>query len=479
MLSRPHFSHLDISISGCAKKSTQHCGLYYIYTMKGSVAVAKEADAKKGVSPTKSGDRSIQRLRDEPERQLGSLRGAIDNIRRDGGTPSVDSIAAELSGMHTAQRASVLLALQRTHGNRYVQRVVAGVQAKLKVGQPGDIYEQEADRVAEQVMRMPEPEVQRQPEEEENKEKETIQTKPIADQITPMVQRQIEEEEEKKEERGEEEKVLVMTKSLSGAAPQISDDFEEGLSRTKGLGGPLPADTRTFMEERFGADFSAVGIHTDSETSLMARALNAEAFTHGRDIYFGAGKYSPGTLAGKRLLAHELTHVMQQTGKVNAHHEINHGVQQNMFKLQLEEGAAATTHSDIFCPENDASDASSANFSLGKFRCHDGTDVPEKFRGNVQQVMNNLEVLRTELENNSITINSGYRTPAYNQSIRGASQSRHMCGQAADIRVSDHTPTEVADTIETLITSRRMRQGGLGRYSSFVHYDVRGTRARW
>ena len=160
-------------------------------------------------------------------------------------------------------------------------------------------------------------------------------------------------------------------------------------------------------------------------------------------------------------------------------HEINHGVQQNMFKLQLEEGAAATTHSDTFCPENDASDASSANFSLGEFRSHDGTDVPRKFRGNVQQVMNNLEVLRTELENNSITINSGYRTPAYNQSIGGASQSRHMCGQAADIRVSDHTPTQVADAIETLITSGRMRQGGLGRYSSFVQYDVRGTRARW
>ena len=440
--------------------------------MRESVAVAKEADVKKGVSPTRS-DNSIHRVKNEPERQLGSLRSVIDNIRSDGGTPSVDSIATQLSGMHSIQRAPALLALQRTHGNRYVQRVVAGIQAKLKVGQPGDIYEQEANRVADEVMRMPEPE------EEENKEKETIQTKPIADQITPVVQRQIEEEEEKKEERGEEEKVLVMTKSLSGEAPQISDDFEEGLSRTKGLGGPLPADTRIFMEERFGADFSAVGIHTDSETSLMARALNAEAFTHGRDIYFGAGKYSPGTLAGKRLLAHELTHVMQQTGKVNVPHEINHGVPQNMFKLQLEEGAAATTHSDTFCPENNASDASSANFSLGEFRCHDGTNVPEKFRGNVQQVMNNLEVLRTELENNSITINSGYRTPAYNQSIGGASQSRHMCGQAADIRVSDHTPTGVADTIETLITSRRMRQGGLGRYSSFVHYDVRGTRARW
>jgi hypothetical protein len=101
--------------------------------MKESVAVAKEADAKKGVSPTRS-DNSILRLRDEPERQLGSLRGVIGNIRRDGGTPSVESIATELGNMHTAQRAPALLALQQTHGNRYVQRIVAGIQAKLKVG---------------------------------------------------------------------------------------------------------------------------------------------------------------------------------------------------------------------------------------------------------------------------------------------------------------------------------------------------------
>lgn len=116
--------------------------------MKASVAVAKEVDAKKGVSPTKT-DNSILRLRDEPEMQLGSLRSVIGNITRNGGTPSVESIATDLSGMHTAQRAPALLALQQTHGNRYVQRVVTGIQAKLVVGQPRGIYEQEVDRVAE------------------------------------------------------------------------------------------------------------------------------------------------------------------------------------------------------------------------------------------------------------------------------------------------------------------------------------------
>ena len=90
--------------------------------MKESVAIAKEANTKKEYLPTRSGN-SIHRVRNEPERQISSLRRVIGNIRRDGSTPSVDSIATELSSMPVAQRASVLLALQRTHGNRYVQRV--------------------------------------------------------------------------------------------------------------------------------------------------------------------------------------------------------------------------------------------------------------------------------------------------------------------------------------------------------------------
>ena len=81
--------------------------------------------------------------------QLGSLRGVIDTIRCEGGKPSAESIATHLSSTSSAQHAPVLLALQQTHDNRYVQRVVTGIQAKLVVGQPSDIYEQEVDQVAE------------------------------------------------------------------------------------------------------------------------------------------------------------------------------------------------------------------------------------------------------------------------------------------------------------------------------------------
>ncbi|RLB60373.1 MAG: hypothetical protein DRG80_05420 [Deltaproteobacteria bacterium] len=70
------------------------------------------------------------------------------------------------------------------------------------------------------------------------------------------------------------------------------------------------------MEERFGVDFSNVRIHADSEAACMARVLNAEAFTYGRDIYFGEGRYKPNTLTGKWLLANELVHVVQQSKKI-------------------------------------------------------------------------------------------------------------------------------------------------------------------
>ncbi len=250
--------------------------------MKESVAIAKEVDAKKDFSPARS-DKSVHRIRNEPERQFGSLRSVINNIRSDGGTPSVNSIATELSKMPAAdQRASVLLALQRTHGNRYVQQVVAGIQAKLKVGQPGDVYEQEADRIAEEVMRMPEPEVKRQAEEEK-------------------------EEEEKKEEEE-----ILQAKKFPGQTPEGTPDLESFIQSMRSSGQSLSESVRDFFEPRFGYDLSQVRVHTDSRAAEAASAVNASAFTVGRDIVFGDGQYAPEMNSGKQLLAHELTHVLQQ-----------------------------------------------------------------------------------------------------------------------------------------------------------------------
>lgn len=203
--------------------------------------------------------------------------------------------------MNESHKVQSLLRLQRKYGNRFVQRVIAQhvIQTKLTIGQPGDIYEKEADGVAEQVMRMSEPQIQRQPEEEE--EEELIQTKSVFGQITSLVQKQVEEEEEE-----------LQAKYLSGRISEVTPNLEKRVNAIKGGGQPLPESVRAFSEPRFGYDFSKVRIYTDSQASEVARLLNARAFTLGRDIVFGTGQYSPDTTEGKRLLAHELTHVVQQ-----------------------------------------------------------------------------------------------------------------------------------------------------------------------
>ena len=240
--------------------------------MNESVAVTKVADTQKDSSPTKS-DNSSHRAQNEPEMQLGSLRGVINTIRLDGGTPSVDSIATQLSGMTSTGRASVLQALQQTHGNLYVQQVVLGVQAKLMVGQPNDRYEQEADRVADMVMRMSE----------------------------PQVQRQLEEEEE-----------FVQTKGHIGQTPEVTPAIEYRIQTLRDGGQPLRESVRAFFEPRFGFDFSQIRLHTGTRATNAARELNAQAFTIGQDIYFDDSYYQPNTKQGQQLLAHELTHTIQQ-----------------------------------------------------------------------------------------------------------------------------------------------------------------------
>jgi hypothetical protein len=253
--------------------------------------------------------------------------------------------------------------LQRTIGNQAVQRLLKSgtLQAKLEIGKAGDKYEKEADRVADIVMRMPKPVypvsgekegIRRQPEEEEE-----LQAKPIAEQITPLVQRQEEEPEEEEEEpvqtkpaddvvlqrqeeepeeeeepiqtkpvaegitpevqrqeeepEEEEEEESIQTKS-NGSIAKINPGIESSINSIKESGQPLSKSARNYFEPRFGYDFSGVRVHTDNKASETAKSINAKAFTKGRNIVFGAGQYAPETNKGKTLLAHELTHVVQQ-----------------------------------------------------------------------------------------------------------------------------------------------------------------------
>ncbi|MCB9301682.1 MAG: DUF4157 domain-containing protein [Lewinellaceae bacterium] len=103
-------------------------------------------------------------------------------------------------------------------------------------------------------------------------------------------------------------------KDPESTAQTESPGLEGRLSDSKGGGSPLPEDTRESMGSAMGADFTGVRVHTDSEAAQMSQDLGAQAFTHGSDIYFNEGKYDPGSSAGQHLLAHELTHTMQQGG---------------------------------------------------------------------------------------------------------------------------------------------------------------------
>jgi len=118
------------------------------------------------------------------------------------------------------------------------------------------------------------------------------------------------------------------------------------------------------------------------------------------------------------------------------------------------------------------------DFKLEEFNCKDGGAIPNNAILNIIELARNLQVLRDAI-NKPITITSGYRSPKYNEKIGGAKDSQHMKGTAADIQVKGMTPKEVAKVIEGLILSGKMKQGGLGIYPNWIHYDHRGTKARW
>jgi len=185
--------------------------------------------------------------------------------------------------------------------NRFSQFTAPLIQTKLSIGAPNDKYEQEADRVADQVMRMP-------------------VSGAIHTQSPPQIQRMCsgcEEELQRQTIDEEEEEELIQTKSNSGSSPQLNSQSASGIQNIRGGGQPLNQSVRFFMESRFSKDFSQVRIHADSNASSLASSINARAFAYGHNIVFGAGEYQPETSAGRRLLAHELTHVVQQTGREN------------------------------------------------------------------------------------------------------------------------------------------------------------------
>src|SRR5210317_2039920 len=118
------------------------------------------------------------------------------------------------------------------------------------------------------------------------------------------------------------------------------------------------------------------------------------------------------------------------------------------------------------------------NFKLSEFESGDGAKMPDDVLENIKLLANELQLLRDYVDK-PITVNSGYRSAKYNQKIGGAEKSQHVLGKAADIKVKGFGSYRLYRLIDRLIREGKMREGGLGYYNNFVHYDIRGQRARW
>ncbi len=185
---------------------------------------------------------------------------------------SSPSHASETNVSSPSSAIGRIYSLQRTVGNREVERLLKSgvIQAKLKVNEPGDIYEQEADRLADQAMASP--------------------AHPAIKGAPPRIQR--------------------LSRHSNGLDTAPSN-VDQTLARP---GRQLEPALQQDMEQRFGHDFSRVRVHSDTAAQQSAENVNASAYTVGHNIVFGAGQFAPRTHQGRRLLAHELTHVVQQSG---------------------------------------------------------------------------------------------------------------------------------------------------------------------
>ncbi len=227
--------------------------------------------------------------------------------------------------------------LRRQLVNYDMSKVSFRPQAKLTINQPGDAYEQEADKVAREVVgtiNQPNQEnIQREEVPREEEEKENLQMKPLDTNILQREELPEEEEEnlqmkpldtnilqreelsvaeEEKEEENLQAKSIVQRQSNQEMT--ATPDIETSIQQSRGRGQTLPDNVKEPMENAFGTDFSQVNIHTDTQSHQLNESIQARAFTTGNDIFFREGAFNPTSQDGQELIAHELTHVVQQGG---------------------------------------------------------------------------------------------------------------------------------------------------------------------
>lgn len=200
------------------------------------------------------------------------------------------------------------------------------IQPKLTIGQPNDQYETEADDIAEQVVKMPESKKEQTRFSDNKNEQEGFSTnRSITSQITPT--------------QNSFSPISDVTHPIQGKFFQEQDkaifQLENQINNSKGGGMPMDRDIQSTMSRKFGADFSGVRIHTGVQSAHMSEKLGAKAFTVGNDIHFNQGQYDPSSLHGKKLLAHELTHTLQQGA---AHADTIQSTSKNIVQLRTDLG---------------------------------------------------------------------------------------------------------------------------------------------
>lgn len=218
------------------------------------------------------------------------------------------------------------------------------IRRKMTVNEPGDHFEKQADQVADHVV------------------KEISQPKPAAQPAAVQKKEEKKEDKQEKEQSAPEKELQrkpvfdsdadpnegnTLKRSSQSNVPDVSPQTQQRIEGSKGGGEPLPANTREEMENAMGADLSSVRIHHDNEAASLSHDLQAQAFTHGNDVYFGAGKYDTQSSSGQHLLAHELAHTQQQGGGVKKKNVIQRAAASTPGAVLSTSGTQATVADPI------------------------------------------------------------------------------------------------------------------------------------
>ncbi len=344
---------IDIQHAISDTPHASQAGILALQKAGGNLAVSRLIQRQLTVGP--AGDR-YEREADRVAEKVMAM-GASAALQSGTHVPSAPDVrrqANEAGTQATPLAATITPLVQRQDEEELQEKPLVQRQDEEELQEKPLVQRQDEEELQEKplVQRQDEEELQEKPlvqrqDEEELQEKPLVQRQDEEElQEKPLVQRQDDEEGEdlqekplvrrqkqaRPEHRGRKE---AQMQPRAGGGFRASASVEQRLASQKGKGSPLPEQTRALMEPRFGADFGGVRIHTDSEAVQLARGLKAQAFTHGRDVYFGAGRYDPGSSAGKRLLAHELTHTIQQTGSAQQKPAISRArqgtIQRNLF----------------------------------------------------------------------------------------------------------------------------------------------------